>query len=305
MRQIKINFYNMWGGFFPHDNLITNTLKLKYDVIANLQNETPDIVICQNTESVAAKNVTRAFRGKSKIIHWYVESLDRIRDPNYTECDFSITSCKFNHDKNIRIPLWSMYIDWFNNQYHPGRNQAYLVSPKKLITPKEKQTKDKFCSALTNNSLGYRATAYPQFINFATSKGLLVESRGNFCQTCPKLNGDEKDKIDFIKNFKFHLTYDNSDLPGWITEKLIHPMSEGSIPIYWGGIDVEEEFNKDGFIHVRRFDNLDEVHDRVFQIYKNEELFYDIQTQPCFPDNKIPECATPEFILSKLETIVE
>ena len=82
-------------------------------------------------------------------------------------------------------------------------------------------------------------------------------------------------------------------------------MSEGSIPIYWGGIDVEEEFNKDGFIHVRRFDNLDEVHDRVFQIYKNEELFYDIQTQPCFPDNKIPECATPEFILSKLETIVE
>ena len=41
--KVSVNFYNMWGGFFPHDNLITNTLKLKYDVAVNVNN--PDIVI--------------------------------------------------------------------------------------------------------------------------------------------------------------------------------------------------------------------------------------------------------------------
>lgn len=293
----------MWGGFYAHDNIITNTLKLKYDVSVNV--ESPDMIVCQNTESVSAHSISELFKNKSKIIHWYVEAFDRIGHPDYNKCDFSFSSCKFSHAQNLRVPLWTMYVDWFNNPYQKGRNQAYLISPKKLTEPKKKQHKDKFCSALTNNSLGYRKIAYPEFIRYAISKGLLVESRGNFCPTFPRLNGDERDKLDFISGFKFHLTYDNSDLSGWITEKLLHPMSEGVIPIYWGGIDVEEEFNVDGFIHVRRFDNLDEVHERVFQIYKNEELFYDIQTQPCFPNNEIPDCAKPEFLLATLEKMVE
>lgn len=303
MKKINISFHNMWGGFFQHDNIITNTLKLKYDVAVDHAN--PDIIVCQNTESVKAKNITDHYRGKSKVVHWYVEAFDRIGRPNYDDCDYSLTSCSLSHDKNKRLPLWSMYVDWFNNPYQQGRNQAYLISPAKLTSPKQKQNKNKFCSALTNNALGYRSIAYPEFIKFAVSRGLLVESRGNFCQTCPKLNGDEKDKLQFISDFKFHLTYDNSDVDGWITEKLLHPMSEGVIPIYWGGPDVENEFNVNGFIHVRRFNNLEEVHDRVFQIYKNEELFYDIQTQPCFPENKIPEHATPEYLLPFLEKIVE
>lgn len=293
----------MWGGFFQHDNIITNTLKLKYNVAVNHDN--PDIVVCQNTESVKAKDITSRFKGKSKIVHWHVEASDRIGNPDHNYCDYSITSCNFEHERSIRIPLWSMYVDWFNNPYQQGRNQAFLVSPEKLVSPKQKQNKEKFCSALTNNALGYRSIAYPEFIKFAVSKGLLVESRGNFCQTCPKLNGDERDKINFIKDFKFHLTYDNSDVAGWVTEKLIHPMSEGVIPIYWGGIDVENEFNVDAFIHVRRFNSLEEVHDRVFHIYKNDELFYDIQTQPCFPNNIIPESAKPETFLPFLEKIVE
>lgn len=301
--KVSVNFYNMWGGFFPHDNLITNTLKLKYDVAVNVNN--PDIVICQNTESVRAHDITKEFVNKTKVIHWYVEASDRIGNPNYDECNFSITSCKFNHPNNIRIPLWSMYVDWFNNPYCKGRNQAYLISPSMLIADKQKKDKDKFCCILTNNDLGYRKIAYPKFINFAISKGLLVESRGNFCQTMPKLNGDEKDKIEFIRDFKFHLTFDNSDRSGWITEKLIHAFSESTIPIYWGGIDVEEEFNPHAFIHVRRFNTLDEVHQKVFDLYNDKNLFYEMQTQPCFNENKIPDYSKPEYILPFFERIIE
>ena len=305
MKKIKINFYNMWGGFFTDDNVITNTLKIKYDVETNVPN--PDIVICQNTESVPANRVTSEFKGKSKIIHWHVEAFDRIGKPDHNKCDFSISSCTFENDRNLRIPLWSMYVDWFNNPYCEGRNQAFLVSPKKLTTPKEKECKKKFCSALTNNDLGYRGEAYPQFINFAVENGLFVESRGNFCRTAPKLvpHGDERDKLNWIKDFKFHLTYDNSDVHGWITEKLLHPMSESVIPIYWGGVNVEDEFNKNAFVHIRNFSNLEEAHEKILEIYKNEDLFHEIQTQPCFPDNKIPECATPEFFLPTLERFVE
>jgi len=47
VKQISIDFRNMWGGFFKHDNIVTNTLSLEYDVVVDAQN--PDIVICQVT----------------------------------------------------------------------------------------------------------------------------------------------------------------------------------------------------------------------------------------------------------------
>ena len=90
-----------------------------------------------------------------------------------------------------------------------------------------------------------------------------------------------------------------------LTEKLIHPLYEGVIPIYWGCPDVIEEFNKDAFIHVRDFENSEEVCDKVLEIYHNPDMFKDIQAQPTFPGNKIPEHAKPEAILEDLTRIIE
>ena len=43
MKQLKIDFLNMWGGFFKHDNLITNTLSLEYNVIVDENNPEQEI----------------------------------------------------------------------------------------------------------------------------------------------------------------------------------------------------------------------------------------------------------------------
>ena len=59
---------------------------------------------------------------------------------------------------------------------------------------------------------------------------------------------NELSKMQYVKDFKFNLAYDNSDNRGWITEKMIHPMVVGTIPIYWGAVDVAEEFNKHAFL---------------------------------------------------------
>jgi hypothetical protein len=307
MKKVSINFHNMWGGFDKNNNIITNTLRLLYNVEIS---ENPDISICQVSppELHAPPPERFATKGKNKVVHWMVESIDRTGEPDYHRCDFSITSCRFNDPRNTRVPLWSMYVNWFGDQkesYEKGRNQAFLVSCKKLLAPIKHTEKKKFCCILTNNDMGIRKNHYPAFINLSMDNGLMTESRGRFLQNMPPLGGDELDKLSYIDSFKFNMCYDNGEYDGWITEKLIHPIYKGCIPIYWGCKTVGEEFNKDRFIHARNYDNIHNMWDDVMELTYNKRMFKEIQSQPCFPNNKIPDCANPEHLIEKLKRIVE
>lgn len=80
-------------------------------------------------------------------------------------------------------------------------------------------------------------------------------------------------KIDFIKNYKFTIAFENCLMEGYTTEKLIHPFLAGSIPIYYGNPIVTEEFNKGAFIDCNAFDNdFDAVIEEVKRIDKDPEL---------------------------------
>ena len=69
MKQLKIDFKNMWGGFFKHDNIITNTLSLEYTVTVDENN--PDIIVCQSSpsdhQSPSAASLTDGMKGRAKI----------------------------------------------------------------------------------------------------------------------------------------------------------------------------------------------------------------------------------------------
>tara|TARA_R110002020_G_scaffold117929_2_gene269555 strand:- start:786 stop:1721 length:936 start_codon:yes stop_codon:yes gene_type:complete len=310
MKQISIDFRNMWGGFFKHDNIITNTLSLEYDVVIDEQN--PDMVICQNNHACHGtpppKHFVQDRIGKSKIVYWLVESIDRTGLPDYSECDYSFSSCQFDDPRNVRIPLWAMYVNWFGNKsesYVEGRNQAFLVSPNKLLSPQEYTEKKKFCCILTNNDMNRRKEDYPKFVSLGVENGLLVESRGRYLTNMPPIGNDEKHKLEYIDEFKFNLCYDNGESLGWVTEKLIHPIYQGSIPIYWGCPNVSKEFNKDRFISARNYQNMEHLFDSVLQINSDKNLFEQIQHQPCFPENKIPDCANPEHLIEKFKKIVD
>lgn len=310
MKQISIDFRNMWGGFFGHDNIVTNTLSLEYDVVVDAQN--PDIVICQVTpQSHGAPPPEQLIQdriGKSKIIYWLVESIDRTGEPDYSQCDFSFSSCCFDDERNVRIPLWAMYVNWFGGRedsYVEGRNQAFLVSPDKLLKPQIHTPKKKFCCVLTNNDMGLRKDIYPRFINFGVENGLLVESRGRYLTNMSPIGDDERHKLEYIDDFKFNLCYDNGEADGWVTEKLIHPIYQGVIPIYWGCPSVGREFNENRFIHARDFECAEQLFDTILEVWNSEKRFQEIQSQPCFPDNRVPDCANPEYIIEELKSVVE
>ena len=43
-----------------------------------------------------------------------------------------------------------------------------------------------------------------------------------------------------IAEFRFNLAFENSQSPGYVTEKVYDGLSAGTIPVYWGAPDVDE-----------------------------------------------------------------
>jgi hypothetical protein len=69
-----------------------------------------------------------------------------------------------------------------------------------------------------------------------------------------------KDKIEGLKDYRYHFAIENSKKDFWFTEKLIDCLVTGTIPIYWGCPSIFSFFNDDGFII---FDNLTELKEKL------------------------------------------
>ena len=81
-----------------------------------------------------------------------------------------------------------------------------------------------------------------------------------------------ENKITALKDYKFHVTIENSRVPGYFTEKLIDCFVTGTIPIYWGDPKIDEVFDTSGMIIVNSFEEINEVINEIqkidFELYK-------------------------------------
>jgi hypothetical protein len=63
-------------------------------------------------------------------------------------------------------------------------------------------------------------------------------------------------KIDGLKDYRYHFCIENIKRDYWFTEKLIDCFVTGTIPIYWGCPSIGDFFNTDGMLI---FDNISEL----------------------------------------------
>lgn len=63
-----------------------------------------------------------------------------------------------------------------------------------------------------------------------------------------------KDKLHLLKNYRFHLCYENMEQQrGYITERIFESFFGGCVPVYWGASNIEEYIPKECFIDRRQF----------------------------------------------------
>jgi hypothetical protein len=275
--EYKIDFKNFWSDHNKNCNWFTALLD-RYNISYVVTEEDPNIIIYGPFGN--GHNSIGDFQAPEdapRIIYYTAEN--RRPDPR---ADLNLT---FDHGieyNNIRLPYFLTY-------YAVG----YSFYSKDFQLKKE--NKEKFCCFVYSNC----------------NWGDNVDNRNKLCLDLSQykkvdaggecLNNVEKNiplgagyKIEFQKEYKFCIAYENSLYPGYTTEKILHAYESNCIPIYYGSERIAEDFNKETFINAHDFNSSEELIEYIKRVDTDEELYNSYLNKPIFSDYWLDVFNDPE-----------
>lgn len=246
----------MWSGFDFQNNYFTIHLSRHFNIEINSQ---PDFLI----HSVFGKNFLRynCFR--------ICISGENTR-PDFTRSDFYI-GFDFNENPDyLRWPLFLM------GRYMP----EYLLKEKDadLLFAQKKR----FCSFIVSNGQAKERIGFFEKLNEYKK----VDSGGKFLNN---IGSPVTDKIEYLKESKFNIAFENTSSPGYTTEKIFDAFFAGCVPIYWGNPRIGEDFNEKAFINAHNFQTTEELIKYIRYLDENEEAYKAVLRESAFPGNQIPK----------------
>jgi len=114
-----------------------------------------------------------------------------------------------------------------------------------------------------------------------------VDNLGKCYNKKYKNNGTWCKSYKLYMDYKFVISFENKEVEGYITEKLIMPMIARCIPIYLGSSDVNKYFNPKSFINVKDFNSFQDCIDYVLKVDNEPELYQSIINEPFLYNNTI------------------
>lgn len=102
-----------------------------------------------------------------------------------------------------------------------------------------------------DNEFEYYGSNYAMFRNNKMYKGVI-----------PGLYNSAQKK-QMLNNYKFSFCFENSFIPGYITEKILVCLSSGCVPIYLGAPNILDYIPKGCFIDFRDFNDLQAVYSYI------------------------------------------
>lgn len=296
MRNIRINFVDFWDNFQKTDNYFYHLLSTKYDVIVDEQD--PDILFCslfgnekQKYRNHRAKKIF--YTGENRFDHSYKWDLSFSFEPT--------------NGTNFYFPLWIMFLNWFRVPENINRDISYLHDIEDLASELKNvdsviNEKTNFCSFIVRNP------------NFSLRNQFCIEMQKRKSVDCPGevLNnhppiggrGDQVQKIDFLKSYKFNIAFENSFSPGYVTEKIIQPMFVRCVPIYWGGTEAFNYFNHSSFIWCGDCETMEQAIDRVIKLDNDRDLYIETIRNPVIKIDRIMSDFSPHKIIEQIERVL-
>lgn len=280
---IKLCFLDFWGDFDVNKNFFFFLLSKIYDVQVTTDPNKADIIIYSlfGEEHKKYNNALKIF---------YTGENYR---PKYDECDLAFSFDFTDHEKNIRVPLWLLQIDWFNQTNYGNPN--YTLPLDQLDDNFfSKKNRTEFCCTVFNSPSPFRYEMFTELSKYKPVHGY-GKPFGNW------FYGEDK-KYNILSNYKFTICFENSIYPGYYTEKPIHAKSAGCIPIYWSDENMSKDFNSNGFINLSSFNNdVRSLVDYIIKVDQDDELYQKIRKEKLFNDLQDPRKLI-DNILNKIKS---
>ena len=280
---MKVSFLDFWGDLHLDNNFIFNILREIKEEVILVNPDDADIIFCS-----IFGDKHKSYFGRKKIIFFTGENIR----PDFKSYDYSIS---FDFDdyngRNIRVPLWYFYIDWFNKKTYGNPN--YLIPENYLYEDNEFKNKSKndFCCTVFSAS-------YPERFEMINKLNKYKQVDGYGKVHNNRIPDGEKVKLSIVSNYKFNICFENSIYPGYFTEKLLHAKISGSIPIYNADNTMNIDFNENCCLNLNKL-SYDEILNNVIELDNNNKLFDKLAREPIF-NNKIDI----NEIINKIKTII-
>ena len=301
-----------------HFDMDLDYISLKYfDTLPGIKNNfefvvdrvNPQIVFYYNRNQI--KNPVRS-KFKCKHLLFCYEYMV----PNMRMWDYALQWNYTSDPRQLRFP----------NYVHFGAGED-LVKPTQYDPEKILRSKTKFCAFVQYSSNAYRN----QFFDLLNAKKH-VDSPGRQRNNLPTLGGHKNvrssrydirsieenpnilgwvaDLRNFLKDYKFVITFENRITSGYTTEKIYNPMVVNCLPIYLGAPDIQRDFNPKSFVHVRNFfsknvsistgalypKEFSKAVQYILELDKNDKAYCNTLAQPWYYNNMVSEYANKDNI---------
>lgn len=288
-RRLVVGFTDMWDDFNPAYNQFTLMLQAavkdmneEIEIVGQAGYQDAHVILFGpfgNTWQQAPITVPK--------VHYTGENTKAVlRDD--VKLNIGYQHYDMNDGKYIRIPLWMLEINWFGGDVEKIRNPKPMpINRATQVFPEELAQKQKFCAfVVTNPCQPMRNSAFQWLTQYkhVDSGGRLFNNIGDRIFAGLGGGGGELKKLEFFKDYKFAITYENASEPGYTTEKILHAKAAGCIPIYWGDPKIERDFDPAGFIDAREALTSKQLIDLVKEVDTNKALWLKKFAVPALDD---------------------
>lgn len=265
---MKIAFSDFWWLYDSHRNFFVDACRSIKENIYVVQPHEADVLFFSCFGSDHKKY-------SCKKVYYTGESCD----PPWNDCDIALSFNK-NESKgtHFRLPLWMLYIDWFNrgNEY---KNPQFMFSPGDLVRNKFTRVTPTFecCGVYNRDPIGNRSAFMKKLSQKMPGQ---VHAYGEMHSH--RIPYGEDRKCEVVCNYKFNMCFENLSKPGYHTEKLLHAKLCGTVPIYWSADTYAEDFNKNCCLQLNRFESIDHLVEEVLLLSHDKNRYTAIASEPLF-----------------------
>lgn len=277
---LRIDFTD-FGCINKADNWFTRVLSRDFTIEIN---DRPDLLIFQE-----GGHLNRLYTCRK--LFWTGESLL----PDWNRTDYALTCHYLDHPRNLRFPYYVWGSEAVADDLVKKEGEADVLL----------KTKSKFCSAVISNANKRRTSERVEFFKKLHAR-MEITSGGRFMNNIGgQLPMGGRPKREFNQPFKFHLCYENKEVPGYTTEKIADAMWARCVPIYWGNPRVGEEFNLKSMLCRYDYPDDDTFIDKILEVNRDEALYRELLEQPYFPSNIPNSFYSEERLLEFFHQIVD
>jgi alpha(1,3/1,4) fucosyltransferase len=205
-------------------------------------------------------------------------------EPDMDRCDFAVSfSRRVEHPRHMRMP------NWVAKLYMEGANPSDLLCANRAPAVQG----SRFCAIVARNPAPNR-----EAMAVALARHGPVDAPSSVFHNTAPIGASWAEKIQFLRNFRFNIAFENACFPGYTTEKLPDTLLAGAIPIYWGDPLVQLDFNTDAFLDLADFESMDELAEEVRRLDRDPEAWLAVRQEPAFLDDRLPDCADEERLFA-------